>query len=519
MSVKVASKRISKHGIALLTIFLLGALLRVYHLGAQSLWWDEAWSVWISELAVPQMVQATAQDVHPPLYYFILHYWMMIFGTSESAVRLLSALFGVLAIPMIYVVGRQLFNKDVGLIAALILALSSFNIWSSQEARMYSLMVLLTLLSMRFFLRFLQRSTLASSAGYVLFTTLLVYTHFYGLFVVLAQNIYVVALLVLSARGIVRLRQWATLQVIVVALFAPFVLLLVGQASAIQANFWQPLPTPSDLMLTFVVYGVGFCLQINPFYLTWKTAAVLLSIIFVLLSVSALLQFTRLTGSFDWKAPLKALKTYSWNVRAVNVVSVLFLVVWLFALNVIPFAISRVTHPIYVDKYTISGSVALFLLVAAGIRNINWNYTRLGVIAVIIVLSTASLQAYFASNAKGQARQATSLIDANAESGDVVLVFPNSDHIIFDYYNNRTDVAVKQIGTWASSDDNNKTIDIIRSNVTGHDRVWLFASIQADNERRKTEEDFILDILNESYAQIYVKNYYLYDVYLYQKRA
>jgi len=340
----------------------------------------------------------------------------------------------------------------------------------------------------------------------------------FGLFVVLAQNIYVVALL-LSARGTVRLRHWVTLQVIVVALFAPFVLLLVGHVSTVQANFWQPFPTASDLMVTFVVYGAGFCLQANPFYLSWKAAAISLSILFALLSVIALLLVTRLTGPFDWKAPLKALTTYSWNVRVVNVASVLFLVVWLFALNVIPFAISHLTHPIYVDKYTISASVALFLLVAAGIRNINWNYARFGVIAVIIVLSTASLQAYFASNAKGQAREAMSLIDANVESGDVILVFPTSDHIIFDYYNNRTDVAVKQIDTWAPSDAENKTSEITHSNVMGHDRVWLFASIPADNERRKTQESFILDVLNESYAKTYDKRYYLYDVYLYEKRA
>ena len=65
---------------------------------------------------------------------------------------------------MIYAVGRQLFNKQVGLVAALILALSSFNITYSQEARMYTLMVLLALLSMYFFWRFLQQSNLVSSS-------------------------------------------------------------------------------------------------------------------------------------------------------------------------------------------------------------------------------------------------------------------------------------------------------------------------------------------------------------------
>jgi len=61
---------------------------------------------------------AAAADVHPPFYYVLLHYWITVFGTSESAVRLLSALFGVLAIPMIYLVSRQLFDKEAGLVDA-----------------------------------------------------------------------------------------------------------------------------------------------------------------------------------------------------------------------------------------------------------------------------------------------------------------------------------------------------------------------------------------------------------------
>ena len=104
--------------------------------------------------------------------------------------RLLSALFGILAIPMIYVVGRQLFNREAGLAAAIILAFSNFNIAYSQETRMYSLMVLLALISMYFFIRLLQGSNYALSVGYLLSTTLLVYTHIYGLFVVIAQNLF-----------------------------------------------------------------------------------------------------------------------------------------------------------------------------------------------------------------------------------------------------------------------------------------------------------------------------------------
>jgi uncharacterized membrane protein len=153
--VQVAGRTISKYSVALLEIVLAGLLLRVYDLGVQSLVSDETYSVFLSKMSLSQMVQVTGADVHPPLYYFILHYWIALFGTSEVAVRVPSVLFGVLAIPVIYVLGRLLFKEEVGLLAALILAFSTFNVQYSQDARMYSLMVLLALLSMYFFARFL----------------------------------------------------------------------------------------------------------------------------------------------------------------------------------------------------------------------------------------------------------------------------------------------------------------------------------------------------------------------------
>lgn len=126
---EVAGRKITKYDVGLLAIILIGLFLRVYHLQTQSIWFDEAFSVFESKMSLPQLVETVASvENSPPLYFVFLHYWMMIFGSSESAVRFLSALFGVLAIPVIYLVGRQLFNEEVGLLSAFILAISSFNI-------------------------------------------------------------------------------------------------------------------------------------------------------------------------------------------------------------------------------------------------------------------------------------------------------------------------------------------------------------------------------------------------------
>jgi mannosyltransferase len=510
--VQVAGKRMTKYGVALLAIILISVFLRLYHLGTQSIWYDEAFSVQVSKLAVSQTVQAAAADVHPPLYYVLLHYWITVFGISELSVRLLSALFGVLAIPMIYVLGRQLFSEEAGLVAALILALSSFNIWYSQETRMYTLMVLLTLLSMYFFLQLLQWSTLASSAGYVLSTTLLVYTHNYGWFVVIAQNIYVASLLLLSRRRTHKLRRWIMLQAIVLALFVPWMASFVKQVVRSGAATWLGPPTLATIFQTFSRYS----------------GTTVLLALFLGLSVLSLFAYQKVCGSMDWKAPLKALESYSWQVRIQDAASVYFLSVWLLTINLIPFTLSRFSTPVYFDRYTIAASVALYLLVAKGTVNIQHRYTKLAVIGIIVILSAANLQVYYTSITRPQVREATSLIDANIRSGDVVLVAPSWDRAVFDYYNNRTDIVVKPMYSWAVANQTSSfwatasgsrpedKIKEIQTDVNGHDRVWLLAEQYADG---KAAEDFTLNILNGSYSNIYKKCYYGYDVYLFEKHT
>lgn len=489
-----ARRTITKYGIALLAIVFLGLVLRVYHLAAQSLSGDEAFSFWISTLRLSETVHyAVTIDVHPPLYYFILHYWMLLFGTSAFAMRLLSALFGVLAIPMIYLVGRQLFNKEAGLVGALILAISPLNVIYSQDARMYSLMVLLGLLSTYFFLRFLQKSNGLVAAAYILSTTLLLYTHVYGWFVVITQNIWVVAL-VLSRNRALRPKSWVTLQVIIVLLFAPWILELISQISKVEKAPWIPLPTLTTLTRTFTAYS----------------GTELLLILFFGLCLLSLFTYRKKNASVDWKAPLKALKSYSWAVRTSNVRSVLFLVLLIFTLNAVPFVISRFYASIYDARYTIAASVALYLLVAAGIRNISHNYAKFAVIAVIVLLSAFPLQAYYTTTAP-QARETINFVDQNLKSGDLVLLSPGDHWPVFRYYNYKTMNLTLLGNTVSSTADRMK---ILYSAINGHNRVWL---VVANVSYSPTAQ--ILNALNGSYEITLFKSYAGYQVYLFENRS
>jgi len=510
----------------------MGLILRVYKLGKESLWFDEVFSVWISQMNLSAIMEITGADVHPPLYYFILHYWIVFFGTSEVVVRSLSVLFGVLAIPVIYVLGRQLFNKQVGLLAALLLALSGFNIQYSQEARMYSLMVLLALLSMFFFIRFLHGNTVAISIGYILCTTLLLYTHLYGAFVVIAQNIYLVTLLLLSRERVFQLRQWLILQVLLVALFAPWIRFLTGQVSSVEQGFgisnvqgyggpplWIPPPTIISLIDAFINYAgkISHATYLgNPMLLL---PAMLLGLFFVL-SVLALFSYRKVSGSMDWKTPLKALKSYMWEVSFTKDHNALyFLAVWLLAINVIPFVISLFSRPIYYYKYTIPASVALYLIVAKGISHINYQYAKLAVVIVIIALSAANLQAYYTTPSKPQARDVIGFIDKNAKDGDLVLLVPGESQFVYNYYYKFLPPAgVTMFPSSSSGQDLASNIQELQSYINGRNRVWLVeepfwdtSNLQVLNQTEQT--------LKASYNEIYFKRYYGYDVYLFEKQA
>ncbi len=225
-----------KNELLLLAILFLGLFLRIYHLSNESIWLDEAQTIqWVNYPNLFQIVKKVSQDVHTPLYFIILHYWINLFGDSEFSTRFLSVIFGFFAIFMIYKVGSLIFDKEVGILSSLILVLSTFHIYYSQEAKMYSLMSLLTLLSIYFFIRLLKERSLIVSIGYILSNILLMYTHYYGLFIIIAQNIYIGTLFLFSKEGYkLSFRRWILLQVILIILFTPWIVTLIKQIMEVE---------------------------------------------------------------------------------------------------------------------------------------------------------------------------------------------------------------------------------------------------------------------------------------------
>ncbi len=130
----------------LLGLLIIGWGLRLHRLGDKSVWWDEGWSVWVARHSFVGILQQVGHDVHPPLYFWLLHVWRWGSGDSEFGLRALSALLGVLTIAAVYRLGKVVNGRATGLLAALFITVSRFSIAWSQEIRMYALVSLLAVL-------------------------------------------------------------------------------------------------------------------------------------------------------------------------------------------------------------------------------------------------------------------------------------------------------------------------------------------------------------------------------------
>ncbi len=180
---------------ALGAIVVLGGALRFYGLTIQSLWSDELASWYFSRPeGVLRVVSAVREDVHPPGYFVILHFAQAVFGDSEWALRLPSAIAGWLCIPAVYLLGRRIYSEREGLVAALLVAVSWAGVYFSQETRSYSVLILLSTVTAFLWwgvmlgLRGERRLPKAETVAYVIAAIICAYTHYFGALFIALQG-------------------------------------------------------------------------------------------------------------------------------------------------------------------------------------------------------------------------------------------------------------------------------------------------------------------------------------------
>lgn len=350
-----------------LLIFLtVAAAFRFAALGRQPLWLDEASDASLG--ARPFWSCVLGEFVHPPLYRTLLHFMVMEAGTSAFAVRLLPAVFGILAVPAIAVLARRLSSK-VELTAVALAATSPFLIFYSQENRNYSLFILLSVVATALFLRF------CDSAGglslYCGIAILLIYTHYLSVFVLLAHEA------VYWRHFRIRARDWVLARVVLLLAFAPwFVWVAVHYQS--ESRLFIPLAglIPLALLRFFLGYGIAAS------DVAWQAESLRSRILEEApVVLPALLLFTWLLWRgirSGWKPHVKTL--FAWIV-------------------IVPWAVLTVLAPwlrLAHERYLAFQAPFLLLVIAAGICSLSLRRRAIAVLMVCCLVGFA-LAAYYAA--------------------------------------------------------------------------------------------------------------------------
>jgi uncharacterized membrane protein len=197
--------------VALAVLIALAAALRFWRLRHQGFWFDEAnTSQEVHFRPGPMLTLLKHYESTPPLYYAVAWVWARLFGYGEAGLRSLSAICGVLLVPLSYGLGRKLFSRRAGLTAAALAATSPLLIWYSQEARAYELAVLLTGVSMLAFVYAEGGASRGAFSVWVIASALAVATEYYAALIVVPEALWL----------IYRHRRERALQVSIVALAA-----------------------------------------------------------------------------------------------------------------------------------------------------------------------------------------------------------------------------------------------------------------------------------------------------------
>ena len=262
--------RITFHAsrIALLVILLLAFGLRVCRLDGQSLWYDEAVTAHVASQGISELTRWTADDIQPPLYYYVVAGWTRLAGRGEWALRFPSVCFSLLTVALMWSLARRLFGAGrvgqiAGLIAALLAAISPLYVYFAQEARMYAQLTFLCALAGYALLRATtddgrrttaerdqssvvsRRSFLVWWPTFVLASVAALYTHYFAAFLLLA---YGVCVILACIPGVIRpeSRGWAARQfaafggaaLAIVMLYLPWLPPMLTRYR-VDSSYWQ----------------------------------------------------------------------------------------------------------------------------------------------------------------------------------------------------------------------------------------------------------------------------------------
>jgi len=435
------------------TILLLAASVRLWNLGGQSLWMDEAFSCLLATLPLPTAWQATITDaVHPPLYYLLLRPWLALAGHSEFALRLPSALAGVLTVALLLRAGRAWLGSAAARWAALLLALNPFHVWYSQEARMYTLLGLLALATLMAFWQALHSRHLRAWAILAGFSALAYAVHYFALFLPLVEFAFLLATFRRHGQALL---QWTLTQAVAAVPLAVWLVALYTVGGGTFGIGWIPRPQWADLLRTLWSFGLAYDGRVTPL-------------------VAA--------GLLAWGG---VLVLGTWHRRTLPAVR--WLLALALALPLLGTFLLSLRRPAYVDRFLIGSLLPFLLLAGAGLAHLP-RWPRWGTGLVLAGLGLWGVWRFHGDPlfAKEDWRGAAAYVEDHWTAGDALALRQFQYVVPFRYYYRG---ALEPVAVTL----NRQTMSL-EDIAADHGRLWLLLRARHDDPHHLAwSAPFVLD--------------------------
>lgn len=397
-----------KQFLPVVCILLLGVLFRTYSLSAQSVWSDEF--VCVAYLKAPTWSEFNAEykkydPYMPPLYHATLYGWARLTGDGAVSLRMLSMAFGLAAMVMIFILGKELLGMPLALFPLALFAFSPEQIYHAQGIRCYALAVLLALLSTFAFLRMLREGHWGWWLANAFFNVLLVWTHMGGVILGVTWGL---GILIWLRRFRAKLLVWGIVQLICVAPLLSIVAVTIhnqtmdsqmqGTATGLVFPFLLLVIIPFFKDTSYVLYAQPPEYAINAGLVTYaqsllKSAAALSAAALAMLFIIGVIAACRRVRSDISPCDVHGENTKASEVKPGHAVDGrrctprIFLLFWFLVpslLLLIPAYFINISalNP----RYSIYAAPALFFLTAHSIQQMKWKQSGRGLGGMILVL-------------------------------------------------------------------------------------------------------------------------------------
>lgn len=381
-----------------LATVLLAFALRLHHLTYQSFWRDEIDAVFFAGRSLPELGRMyLSVGENGPLYFTLLHFWLPVVGGSDFAVRYSSLLAGVLTVPLLYVLGTDLFGRSVGAVAALLLACAPYHIWYSQEAKMYALVAFTSTLSVHLLVRALKANTWIPWIAWLGVLTAGLYLHFFAALLIVFES---VAVIIAWQVGVPGARRGG---LVIMFLVIPYLPLAVWEVPLLLRG----IPTSYTFLAPDAIGSI--LLAKFSFGLQEPTPASLVLFTFLLLGG------VLLSGSGGRSKGLTL--TIGWIVLPITL-----------------FYVVSLRIPLFLDRYLIIILPAYILLLGRGLVAVARRTTVVTAVVVVGITATWINAVWNEPLLKQDFKRSAAYLAPRLTTGDTLLFLPSWEHTYFDYY-------------------------------------------------------------------------------------